>query len=279
MIGVMDFGDCCVISAETFEATYSPNKVYLGRNINLPQAVKMRLEFDFRTNEALRNFFIFWQDNTMNGAKPFYIELPLYGEVKFYLVAINGDLTHKEQTVSGEFMIYRSRTLDENTPPVFKDKSASISMDSTNNYLLFQAEDFDDLTYEIIKKPLYGVIEDISGGAYYYTPNDGFSGSDSFTVRASDQLGAYSEATFSLDVINWQLDQEFKTSITSINELLIVYANAANVDPQIQADLLSLSNATISVDAAGNLLLDYTPCTTITNITIDSESNLIITTI
>jgi VCBS repeat-containing protein len=48
--------------------------------------------------------------------------------------------------------------------------------------------DGDPLTFSIVTKPSHGsvTINDVNSGAYTYTPNHNYSGSDSFTFKAND---------------------------------------------------------------------------------------------
>jgi len=60
------------------------------------------------------------------------------------------------------------------------------------------------LTYRIVNNASNGtaVITDTATGAYTYTPNPGFAGSDAFTFRANDGSQDSNEATISIQILN-----------------------------------------------------------------------------
>jgi hypothetical protein len=91
-----------------------------------------------------------------------------------------------------------------NTPPVAKsqrvttdiDTSASITLDATDK------DDEDSLTYSIGSTPNHGSLAsfDKDTGAVVYNPNNGYSGSDSFTFTASDESSTSDDAEVSITV-------------------------------------------------------------------------------
>jgi len=281
-IGVLNIGEC-VLNKRDVQLSYAPRKVYLGRNRTLPSAVSVSLKIKFKTAEDLQDFFVFFKEKTLHGAKPFYAKLPFYGVVKHYLVLLDGELQHQHDTlrwVSGKFILYRNRTLDENIVPVFENKTFTFDMDTKHNFLLFQATDVDDvLTYNIVTQPTLGTVVESGDGGYYYSPTVGVSGVDAFTVQATDELGASATATASITIINWQSELAFATNVQDINNaLLIEYVNQDLIDASTQQQLLSLIKMTTTLDADGNVIGDYSSCTTIANMYIDSEGNLIVVT-
>ncbi|EQD72258.1 lipoprotein, partial [mine drainage metagenome] len=58
------------------------------------------------------------------------------------------------------------------------------------------------LTFAIVSQPANGTVNltNASTGAFTYTPNAGFSGTDSFTFDASDSGGASNTATETVTV-------------------------------------------------------------------------------
>ena len=276
-IGVLNVGECG-ITADNFSASYEAHKVYLGRNRTLPQSVSVSLTFDFDTQEELKEFFVFWEEKTLHGAKPFYVKLPLFGEVKHYLILLNGEITQKHEpdiSISGQFILYGNRTLDENTAPIMEDKTVSVDMDSTNNYILIQAVDYDSLIYEIVTIPSHGVLTEGGGGAYYYTPTDGFSGSDAFVVRVTDELGMTAEATLSINIINWKLNEEFKLVMDNDGHLYIDYVNQTTLDPLVIQAVDELSTGGINSD--GEYVIDVSQTQHIDSIVKTADDEWLIT--
>jgi len=60
--------------------------------------------------------------------------------------------------------------------------------------------DGDALTFEILSQPSHGTLEPLDGGAFRYTPDADFFGSDSFGVRASDGVLPSETGTVTIDV-------------------------------------------------------------------------------
>ncbi len=76
-----------------------------------------------------------------------------------------------------------------NQPPVASDGTLATNQDTAATGTLKASDpDGDALTFSIVSQPSNGsvTLDDASTGAYTYTPNDGYSGSDSFTFKASD---------------------------------------------------------------------------------------------
>ena len=61
--------------------------------------------------------------------------------------------------------------------------------------------DDDPVTLSIVDEPSHGSLGPIADGQITYTPDDGYSGPDSFTYRASDGTADSAPATVSLTVI------------------------------------------------------------------------------
>jgi hypothetical protein len=90
-----------------------------------------------------------------------------------------------------------------NTPPVVKsqrvttdsDTSASITLDATD-------KDGDSLTYALRSTPNHGSLSsfDKDTGSVVYNPNNGYTGSDSFTFTASDESSTSNTAKVSITV-------------------------------------------------------------------------------
>ena len=77
-----------------------------------------------------------------------------------------------------------------NNPPIANNQSVETTMNKVIDTTLTASDpDKDDnLTAAIVSKPLHGTLSDIdqNTGVVTYTPNPGFTGTDSFTFKAND---------------------------------------------------------------------------------------------
>jgi len=90
---------------------------------------------------------------------------------------------------------------NQNDAPVAFDVTLETDEDAALEALLPVADaDGDALAFEILDQPLHGALELLDGGAFRYTPDADFFGSDSFTVRASDGLLPSAIGTVSIQV-------------------------------------------------------------------------------
>jgi uncharacterized delta-60 repeat protein len=93
-------------------------------------------------------------------------------------------------------------TTPTNTAPVATAITVSASEDAVKTGTLAATDaDGDALTYAITVQPQHGAVV-AAGNAYTYTPAPNYSGSDSFTFRATDTKGAESTAVVTLTVTN-----------------------------------------------------------------------------
>ncbi|MGH8161437.1 MAG: tandem-95 repeat protein, partial [Gammaproteobacteria bacterium] len=90
-----------------------------------------------------------------------------------------------------------------NHPPVASNGTLTTDENqSASGTLAASDADGDALTFSIVSKPAHGTvtITDASTGAYTYTSTQGYSGSDSFTFKASDGTLDSNTATVSITV-------------------------------------------------------------------------------
>jgi hypothetical protein len=90
-----------------------------------------------------------------------------------------------------------------NDAPVAQDASETVDEDATLTSALTATDvDGDPLTYAIAAQPLNGavVVTDASTGAYTYTPDADFNGSDSFTFSANDGVTDSNVATVTITI-------------------------------------------------------------------------------
>jgi subtilisin family serine protease len=88
-----------------------------------------------------------------------------------------------------------------NQPPVATNGTATVAHDTPTEITLAASDDDgDSLTYSIVSGPTNGSLGAVSGNKVTYTPNAGYSGSDSFSFKANDGTADSNVATVSLTV-------------------------------------------------------------------------------
>lgn len=92
-----------------------------------------------------------------------------------------------------------------NTPPVATDVSATVDYNSTSNDIDVLAndsdDDDDDLIVSSVSNPSHGTVAIASDDlSVEYTPDTGYSGSDSFTYTVSDGNGGFDVGTVTITV-------------------------------------------------------------------------------
>ena len=90
-----------------------------------------------------------------------------------------------------------------NHAPVANNRTITTNEDTaTSSTLVATDADNNSLTYSIVGSPSHGTISgfDASTGAFTYTPNSGYAGSDSFTFKANDGAAESNVATVSVTV-------------------------------------------------------------------------------
>ena len=122
-----------------------------------------------------------------------------------------------------------------NDTPIAKDISTNTDENVKINITLAGEDiDGDSLSYSITKAPLDGNVT-ISGNIVTYTPNDGYSGVDSFKYKANDGKLDSNEATVSVDITstNIHITENYKViplgSNTTINKKIYLDSSAKNL--------------------------------------------------
>ena len=95
-----------------------------------------------------------------------------------------------------------------NSPPVANDDTYSITKNTTLNVTALQgvlANDIDidpntTITAALVSTPTHGTVNLSSDGSFNYTPNSGYTGSDTFTYRANDGTANSNTATVTINV-------------------------------------------------------------------------------
>ena len=105
-----------------------------------------------------------------------------------------------EPTSIASYVSNTSPNEPENTPPVATAQSVSGDEDTSQSITLSGSDpDGDELTYAIASGPSNGSAT-LSGNTVTYTPNENYSGSDSFTFTVSDETITSAPATVSISV-------------------------------------------------------------------------------
>ncbi|WP_448599762.1 Ig-like domain-containing protein [Thermoleptolyngbya sp.] len=96
-----------------------------------------------------------------------------------------------------------SITVEPNSAPIANNSSLTTRVNVDRAGMLSATDpDGDPMRFSIVTAPSHGtiVITDTATGAYVYTPNPGYSGTDSFTFRANDGIFDSAPGTVSLVV-------------------------------------------------------------------------------
>lgn len=102
------------------------------------------------------------------------------GSDNFLFTASDGSLTSIQKTVSIE-------VVEVNRAPVAKNSNITTNQNTAAVFDLVATDaDGDALTYKIANQPKTGLLVQVSGKTFRYTPNTNFSGSDSFLFVAND---------------------------------------------------------------------------------------------
>jgi len=136
--------------------------------------------------------------NTQSGAFTYTPGANYHGPDQFTFAANDG-------TVDSNIATIYLDVSDVNDAPVAHNGTLTVEEDSIDNPGTLSATDVDGdpLTYSIATPAAHGTaaITDTATGAYAYTPNADYSGSDAFTFTASDGVGLTSDpATISITV-------------------------------------------------------------------------------
>ncbi|HLX64812.1 MAG TPA: Ig-like domain-containing protein [Planctomycetota bacterium] len=122
-----------------------------------------------------------------------------------------------------------------NQPPVAANQTFTMNENTTlTNTLGASDPNSDTLTISIVSKPANGalVLTDTSTGAFTYTPNQNFFGTDSFTYKAND--GQYDSNTGTVTITITHVNQApvavSETVFVGVNNALLITLTATDVD-------------------------------------------------
>lgn len=133
-------------------------------------------------------------DNAATGAYTYTPDTGFSGDDSFTFKASDG--TNDSNTAAVSITVV-------NKPPVASDGTLTTKENNAAGGTL-KAKDPEGatLTYIIVSQPTHGKVklDNATTGAYTYTPDSGFSGSDGFTFKASDGTNDSNTATISITV-------------------------------------------------------------------------------
>ncbi|AKS41471.1 Ig-like domain-containing protein [Wenzhouxiangella marina] len=145
----------------------------------------------------------------------------------------------------------------DNTAPVAANDQVQVLIDSIDNAIDVLANDSDAdgdaLTIVQVGTPASGQVQ-ISGGVLLYTPNAGFTGSDSFSYTVEDSFGGQAQANVAIVVIepNAAPAAEDDSAVTQTGQAVSIDVLANDSDPD--GDALTITgfgqpaNGTVSLD-------------------------------
>lgn len=91
--------------------------------------------------------------------------------------------------------------LQPNRPPLATDLSYELVTNESTEIVLDGSDpDGDSLTFTVLTDPSHGVLVDLGGGVFQYTPDTGFNGADSFTYKSSDGFLMSAVATVTITI-------------------------------------------------------------------------------
>jgi hypothetical protein len=161
-----------------------------------------------------------------------------------------------------------------NQPPVANDDNVSTPQDTPVDINAL-ANDFDPedgiinpAFVMVITQPTNGTVTyNQFTGIFTYTPNLGFTGTDSFTYGVADSQGAFDQATVTITVTgstnqNPIANDDFANTITNQSVAINVVANDSDPDGSLDLTSISVStppaNGTISINFTTGVIT-YTP--------------------
>lgn len=159
-----------------------------------------------------------------------------YGSESFVLVGSNGGKS-KELTVN-------LNIVNNNIPPVTTDGSVTSNKNNNINIdlsTLTTDSESDTLTYTIVTGPSNGSISsfDTNTGAFIFTPNANFNGSDTISFKSNDALGESNTSVFTINVTNNNnIPTSTNSSVTTDEDVL---ANGVLSASDLDAETLTYS--------------------------------------
>jgi VCBS repeat-containing protein len=146
-------------------------------------------------------------------------------------------------------------------PPVAQDSSLVVALNSaTGGNATATDVDGDPLTYSVVTNVANGLLTFNPDGSFSYTPNNGFSGHDSFTFKANDGTFDSNAGTITLRINNQAPtanDGVLTVNQDSQNDTGTVTATDSDGDPVTFSKVTDPAHGAVTVNANGSF--SYTP--------------------
>jgi hypothetical protein len=160
-------------------------------------------------------------------------------------------------------------TIEEyNDPPVAIDTQVTTDEDTPlAGFLAADDPDGDELTFTLLSFPSHGTVslDDVTTGAFTYTPDADFNGTDSFTFEASDGQFSSEVATVSITItaVNdppMAMDDSVTVFQNSGSNVIDVLANDTDIDNVVLlvSSVSPASNGTTAI-GEGGAFVTYSP--------------------
>jgi hypothetical protein len=186
---------------------------------------------------------------------------------RFVRVTVNGNTENNWASIAELSVDGFSNTPPQNNPPTADSKTISTNAGTPVRITLTGTDTIpgDVLKFSVVANPLHGTLTNPTSNTVTYTPNAGFSGTDSFTYRATDGQGVSSNiATVTIKVNAAQNNPPTADSKTiSTNAGTPVRITLTGTDP-IPGDVLKFTvvgipqHGTLTPDTTSNSVT-YTP--------------------
>ena len=200
-----EFPSNCFISGDySGEQEAATQYLGIGNTITVNPTVKLTASFDDSTGVEL--FFEWWHADVIDGANTFLVETTLLGKSSTYGLKAISSVVHKENddgtqkiSFSAE-IIFDSDTVDNEVPTGIP-LEVSVEQDSSDNFIVIKGIDIENdiLDYAVVTEPEFGVLTG-SAPNLLYTPDESYTGPDSFTFVVSDVFNTSDETTVTIDV-------------------------------------------------------------------------------
>lgn len=200
---------------------------------------------------------------TTAAAGTFYVGLSDEGNSDYSPHVSGGGFSYSYGAYLIDFEVVASNTAPESTADVATvHHSSSVDIDVLSNDT---DPDGDTLTLASVSSPPNGVAEVVStvdGPRARYTPNPGFTGTDSFSYTITDPMGAQSSSIVTVQVTN-TIPQAFDDVFATAKDTVLSSGNVLQNDIDADADALSVtlsspaSHGTVTLSSDGDF--DYVP--------------------
>ena len=200
-----EFPSNCFISSDYSGEQEAANK-YLGIDNTITVNPTVKLTASFEDTFGIESFFTWWHDEVNDGPNIFLVVTTLLGKSSTYGLKAISSVVHKENddgtqkiTFSAE-LLFDSDTVD-NEVPTGTDLEVNVEQDSSDNFIVVKGLDVENdlLDYDVVTEPEFGFLTGTAPNLLY-TPDESYTGEDSFTFTVSDVFNTSEEATVTITV-------------------------------------------------------------------------------